>query len=287
MELEVRAHSGARVLREGGGRWRRRRRQRRRRRVRQAVAARMLALAAWRPGHTECTQRMTPCHHIACLAFPADRLSAVVLVGRATEDDALQLPLLCLVSPSALHLPLCHRLSTTMMGGARSPAEVLAVHAAPCFTPCATQAFSDDEGLRRDTTAAQLADGKDIQGIPWELTQYSREGYRVCAMPGGARAVAAGLLLRKLGAGLAQPGRVPGACGRQGCRAALYSARGCWGAWCSAAQAGAQRRLRNRGCTTGCVAVVTLRPPSASHPVQTCRRYATSSTPITTTWRRR
>ncbi|EFN53482.1 hypothetical protein CHLNCDRAFT_25788, partial [Chlorella variabilis] len=30
----------------------------------------------------------------------------------------------------------------------------------------------------RDTTAAQLAAGRDIQGIPWELTQYSRQGYR-------------------------------------------------------------------------------------------------------------
>lgn len=31
----------------------------------------------------------------------------------------------------------------------------------------------------RDTTAVQLMAGRDIQGIPWELTQYSREGYRV------------------------------------------------------------------------------------------------------------
>lgn len=41
------------------------------------------------------------------------------------------------------------------------------------------QVFSDDEDLVRDTTAVQLAGGRDIQGIPWELTQYTREGYRV------------------------------------------------------------------------------------------------------------
>lgn len=38
--------------------------------------------------------------------------------------------------------------------------------------------FSDDEDLVRDTTAVQLEGGRDIQGIPWELTQYTREGYR-------------------------------------------------------------------------------------------------------------
>jgi hypothetical protein len=41
------------------------------------------------------------------------------------------------------------------------------------------QVFSDDEDVMRDTTAVQLAAGRDIQGIPWELTQYSRQGYRV------------------------------------------------------------------------------------------------------------
>lgn len=41
------------------------------------------------------------------------------------------------------------------------------------------QLFSDDEDLVRDTTAVQLEGGRDIQGIPWELTQYTREGYRV------------------------------------------------------------------------------------------------------------
>ena len=41
------------------------------------------------------------------------------------------------------------------------------------------QAFSEDEGLQRDTTAVQLAAGRDIQGIPWELTQYDRASYRV------------------------------------------------------------------------------------------------------------
>ena len=41
------------------------------------------------------------------------------------------------------------------------------------------QVFSDDEDVVRDTTAVQLAAGRDIQGIPWELTQYSRQGYRV------------------------------------------------------------------------------------------------------------
>ncbi|KAL4427141.1 hypothetical protein ABPG77_001145 [Micractinium sp. CCAP 211/92] len=40
------------------------------------------------------------------------------------------------------------------------------------------EVFSDDEDLVRDTTAVQLAGGRDIQGIPWELTQYTREGYR-------------------------------------------------------------------------------------------------------------
>lgn len=43
--------------------------------------------------------------------------------------------------------------------------------------------FSDDEELARDTTAAQLAGGRDIQGIPWELTQYTRDSYRVRSSP--------------------------------------------------------------------------------------------------------
>lgn len=39
--------------------------------------------------------------------------------------------------------------------------------------------WSDDEDSRRDTTALQLAKRRrDIQGIPWELTQYTREAYR-------------------------------------------------------------------------------------------------------------
>ena len=46
-------------------------------------------------------------------------------------------------------------------------------------TPAPAQAFSEDEGLQRDTTAVQLAAGRDIQGIPWELTQYDRDSYRV------------------------------------------------------------------------------------------------------------
>lgn len=41
------------------------------------------------------------------------------------------------------------------------------------------QVFTDDEDLVRDTTAAQLRKGKDVQGIPWELTQYTRPAYRV------------------------------------------------------------------------------------------------------------
>lgn len=41
------------------------------------------------------------------------------------------------------------------------------------------QVFSDDEELARDTTAVGLASGRDIQGIPWHLTQYTRESYRV------------------------------------------------------------------------------------------------------------
>ena len=50
----------------------------------------------------------------------------------------------------------------------------------PLSTPSLTQqAFSDDEELLRDTTARQLADGRDVQGIPWVLTQYTRAGYRV------------------------------------------------------------------------------------------------------------
>ena len=57
----------------------------------------------------------------------------------------------------------------------------------PCSLPPArTQAFSDDEDLARDTTAAALAGGRDIQGIPWELTQYTRAGYRV-SRAGGSR----------------------------------------------------------------------------------------------------
>lgn len=40
------------------------------------------------------------------------------------------------------------------------------------------EVFSEDEDMVRDTTAVQLGAGRDIQGIPWELTQYSREGYR-------------------------------------------------------------------------------------------------------------
>lgn len=47
------------------------------------------------------------------------------------------------------------------------------------------QVFSDDEDLVRDTTAVQLAGGRDIQGIPWELTQYTRDGYRVRIAPKG------------------------------------------------------------------------------------------------------
>lgn len=51
--------------------------------------------------------------------------------------------------------------------------------------PLPPQVFSDDEDLMQDTTAVQLAAGRDIQGIPWELTQYSREGYRVgCCLRG-------------------------------------------------------------------------------------------------------
>ncbi|KAI3424072.1 hypothetical protein D9Q98_009435 [Chlorella vulgaris] len=40
------------------------------------------------------------------------------------------------------------------------------------------EVFSDDEELARDTTAVGLASGRDIQGIPWHLTQYTRESYR-------------------------------------------------------------------------------------------------------------
>lgn len=41
------------------------------------------------------------------------------------------------------------------------------------------QVFSEDEDLARDTTEVQLAAGRDPQGIPWELTQFTRDGYRV------------------------------------------------------------------------------------------------------------
>lgn len=49
----------------------------------------------------------------------------------------------------------------------------------PAVAALLPQVFSEDEDLVRDTTALQLAAGRDIQGIPWELTQYSRETYRV------------------------------------------------------------------------------------------------------------
>jgi hypothetical protein len=55
----------------------------------------------------------------------------------------------------------------------------------------AWQVFSDDEDLMRDTTAVQLMAGRDIQGIPWELTQYSREGYRVSRLARLMRCTAA------------------------------------------------------------------------------------------------
>ncbi|PRW20425.1 putative WD repeat-containing -like [Chlorella sorokiniana] len=40
------------------------------------------------------------------------------------------------------------------------------------------EVFSEDEELARDTTEVQLAAGRDPQGIPWELTQFTRDGYR-------------------------------------------------------------------------------------------------------------
>jgi hypothetical protein len=39
--------------------------------------------------------------------------------------------------------------------------------------------FTDDETDELDTTAEQLAHGKDIQGIPWQELQFTRAHYRV------------------------------------------------------------------------------------------------------------
>jgi hypothetical protein len=42
--------------------------------------------------------------------------------------------------------------------------------------------FAEDEDLDLDTTAQQHANGKDLQGIPWSLTQWTRDAYRVSAI---------------------------------------------------------------------------------------------------------
>lgn len=46
----------------------------------------------------------------------------------------------------------------------------------PC---CLLQEFPEAGDDFQDTTADQLAAGKDIQGIPWETTPYTRLLYRV------------------------------------------------------------------------------------------------------------
>jgi hypothetical protein len=38
--------------------------------------------------------------------------------------------------------------------------------------------FTDDEADELDTTAEQLEHGRDIQGIPWQDLQFTREHYR-------------------------------------------------------------------------------------------------------------
>jgi hypothetical protein len=38
--------------------------------------------------------------------------------------------------------------------------------------------FSEDEADEQDTTAEQYALGKDLQGIPWQNLQFTREHYR-------------------------------------------------------------------------------------------------------------
>jgi hypothetical protein len=57
----------------------------------------------------------------------------------------------------------------------RQPSCLTGHHAA---WTAASQVFSEDEELARDTTEVQLAAGRDPQGIPWELTQFTRDGYR-------------------------------------------------------------------------------------------------------------
>ena len=71
---------------------------------------------------------------------------------------------------AACLLPACSRPAATALPLAPPPSHP---------PPVGEQVFSDDEDLVRDTSEAQLAAGRDPQGIPWELTQFTREGYRV------------------------------------------------------------------------------------------------------------
>lgn len=45
------------------------------------------------------------------------------------------------------------------------------------------QESSEDEDQELDTTAEQHAEGKDLQGIPWERLHFTRDQYRVSTRP--------------------------------------------------------------------------------------------------------
>lgn len=104
------------------------------------------------------------------------RLSPTVRSEEDEEDGPeLEVGLLCIAhSATAAAAAACCALRS---GTALPLAALPRTRVQP--SPSPAQVFSEDEELARDTTEVQLAAGRDPQGIPWELTQFTRDGYRV------------------------------------------------------------------------------------------------------------